>query len=142
MINKRFRKTVCNQLFESYEKYDGDWPIEHSYQKFIPIHQYIGAIDGKEYVIGKYRQTTDDVDEEKTYINNLKDIAPKEVSDQSSAYCYPNYYGWDFDSSTGVNTFIERELTEEEESVKKQAGITTNKVRIAVEDGKVVISAE
>ena len=83
-------KTVCNQLFESYEKYDGDWPTEHSYQKFIPIHQYIGAIDGKEYVIGKYRQTTDDVDEEKTYIfedvikfsiNNLKDIAPKEVSD-------------------------------------------------------------
>ena len=64
------------------------------------------------------------------------------MSDQSSAYFYPNYYGWDFDSSTGVNTFIERELTEEEESVKKQAGITTNKVRIAVEDGKVVISAE
>ena len=64
------------------------------------------------------------------------------MSDQSSAYCYPNYYGWDFDSSTGVNTFIERELTEEKESVKKQAGITTNKVRIAVEDGKVVISAE
>lgn len=123
-------KAVCGQLFESYEKYDGDWPTEHSYQKFIPIHQYMGTIDGKEYVIGKYRQTTDDVDEEKPYIfedvikfsiNNLKDIAPKEVSNPGTAYCYPNYNGWDFDSSTGVYTFIERELTEKEESVKKQA---------------------
>ena len=44
------------------------------------------------------------------------------MSDQSSAYCYPNYYGWDFDSSTGVNTFIERELTEEEVTVKLLGG--------------------
>ena len=132
-------KKLCENIFESYERYDGEYPISSAYDKENPVYQYIGTIKDKQYVVGKYKEVLYSEDESESYayedvlkfgIKDLAEVAPKQIKNLEHVYVYPDYSEWneDFPDDGRVSTqnmtfpvFSGRDLTDEEEAAKETA---------------------